>query len=611
MEVYKRNMSYLKEKLPAVYQSLNAGKILTDKVEYIPQEDNFFISGNNYQVYMHSRYDQGREMKFLLGKVQGNVDTVILFGLGNGKTIGEIKLRFPELKHLIIVDPNPEPMLLLLHQREIAEFNNYFRNITFIINKTVHEAEDILEQVVKENNRLTVIAHLTYQIIYSGYYDALWQKIRSIIRIHAVNTMTHEAHREKWLINVWRNLKYDAADIGAFANISQGVPAILVSAGPSLNKNIHLLKQAKTRALIVAAGSAMTILDTHGIVPHFRVAIDPLVENKRIFEKVDSNACPLIYSNRLFYDILPHYQAARVHIAFRQEDFLEKYIFNKAEISGLSIRSGFSVANTAMDVLIKLGCAKIILVGQDLCYTGGKLHAKGAWDEQSERKQQTDEALDISGKRVFTSKPFLSMKQLFEYLIAGAAGTQFINATEGGLAIMGAPNKTMAEVMEQDLTVEYNFTAEIARVLGEQQEVLSERRRKINAAVDDIQVTVNELLARAERILHKIVEVERMVSRNVRKRTVRNELKTINALVEKQYNNDFFKEVVYPVFLNKFMIRGDKLLASQNEDENLAKEIELVRANVMELHEYLALNAKLILEYKGRQKLNIQFLARN
>ncbi len=601
MELYQRNISLIKNKIPTVYHALTAEKNFPDKVEYIPREDNFVILGNNYRVHMHSKYDQEREVKFLLDKIQGSIDTIILFGFGNGRAIQEISTRFPELKHLIIVDPNPEPLLSFLQRWEISSIFKYFPDITFVINKTVKEAEHILEQVIPKNNRLTVLSHLTYQIIYPGYYDALWQKLRSIIRFTAINTVTTEAFRKKWAVNVWRNLRYTSVDIGSFSKILNGVPAILVSAGPSLNKNIHLLKQAKSRALMVAAGSAMTILNSHGIIPHFRIAIDPSNPNEKLFDKVDTAACPLIYSNRLFHGILPNYKAAKIHIAFRDDDFLENYILNRADVPSMSIQSGFSVANTAMDVLIKLGCSKIILVGQDLCYTGGKLHAKGAWDEQYETTRQTDEALDIFGNQVFTDKPFLSMKQLFETLIAGASEVHFTNATEGGLAIKGAPNKTLAEVIEQDLNVEYNFTDEITKIWHEQQETLIEKKRKIDAVVDDIQMSVDELIARNERILRKIMKVEQKVECGVHDKTMFNELTAVNTLVQKQAKNAFFTEVVHPTYLNKFLIRGDKLLANRKDSSqpDLAKEVEVVAANSVELQEYLLLTAELIKEYKA------------
>ncbi len=599
MEVCKLNSVFLENNLPMLQSALSAPNLLDNKVTYIAKEDNFVLTGNNFRVYMHSRYNQEREMSFLLNKIKADVETIVLFGFGNAKIINEIAIRFPALRQLIVVDPNPEPVLCYLQQRNINDIYKCFRNISFVVNKTVEEAENQLSQMIDGHNRITVLAHLTYQFIYPDYYHALWRKVYDIVRFKAVNTITAEAFREKWVVNFWQNLKYDAYDIGVFAQMCKGVPAILVSGGPSLAKNIHLLEKARSRAVLVAVGSAMTILSSHDIVPHLRVAIDPHEANRKIFAKVDTAQCPLVYSNRLFHGILPHYNAARINISLGDVDVLESYIFDKANIPRLSVRSGFSVANSALDMLIKLGCSPIIFVGQDLCYTGGRLHANGAWDENSENLQNTDRAVDIYGNSVDTSKPFLGMKDLFEFLIAGAQRTRFINATEGGLAIKGAPNKALAEVLEQDLLEKYDFTGEIERILGRQNGNFQARRHKINAVVDNVQAALAQLLERNKRMLTKLSKLERKVSQGIPKQKLLSELNLINALAKKQMMNDFFSNVVYQTFLDKIILRGNRQLDKiEDSDQLLRAEIKFLRANMVELHEYMALTDKLIAGYK-------------
>ena len=63
-------------------------------------------------------------------------------------------------------------------------------------------------------------------------------------------------------------------------------------------------------------------------------------------------------------------------------DYLTKYIYNKSNIEFETLRSGFSIANTALDTLIKLGFKNIIFLGQDMCYTKDKLYADGSWLEE-------------------------------------------------------------------------------------------------------------------------------------------------------------------------------------------------------------------------------------
>jgi hypothetical protein len=61
---------------------------------------------------------------------------------------------------------------------------------------------------------------------------------------------------------------------GVFRN----VPAVVCGAGPSLEESIATLKTLENKALLIAGGSAITALSYHGIMPHFGVAVDPILK---------------------------------------------------------------------------------------------------------------------------------------------------------------------------------------------------------------------------------------------------------------------------------------------------------------------------------------------
>ena len=56
--------------------------------------------------------------------------------------------------------------------------------------------------------------------------------------------------------------------------IPREMPAIIVSAGPSLNENIEELKKAKNKAFIIAVDTAMKPLLRNGIIPDMYAIID-------------------------------------------------------------------------------------------------------------------------------------------------------------------------------------------------------------------------------------------------------------------------------------------------------------------------------------------------
>jgi len=79
----------------------------------------------------------------------------------------------------------------------------------------------------------------------------------------------------------------------------KGIPGILVSAGPSLEKNIHLLKGLEDKCVIMAAGTAVRIMEDFGLAPHFMVGIDAGAKEGEIHSNVKNKDIYFIYSNQV------------------------------------------------------------------------------------------------------------------------------------------------------------------------------------------------------------------------------------------------------------------------------------------------------------------------
>ena len=58
-------------------------------------------------------------------------------------------------------------------------------------------------------------------------------------------------------------------------NIFPQVPVILVSAGPSLDKNIGFIKSARNQIIVITVATALKPLLKNNIAPDFVIAIDP------------------------------------------------------------------------------------------------------------------------------------------------------------------------------------------------------------------------------------------------------------------------------------------------------------------------------------------------
>lgn len=60
----------------------------------------------------------------------------------------------------------------------------------------------------------------------------------------------------------------------------EDVPAIIVAAGPSLQKNVDLLKKAKGKAITIVVDSAINTVMAHGVMPDFVITVDTNKELK-------------------------------------------------------------------------------------------------------------------------------------------------------------------------------------------------------------------------------------------------------------------------------------------------------------------------------------------
>lgn len=615
MSLYSDNLIFIEKHNPAVYRAIAAGSATEDVVEHWPETDNILLSRGGMKVLLHSEFDRERETERLLRPVSQNDKTIVLFGLGNGMLIPAIHQRFPKLEHLVVIEPNAQIMQNFLQKYDFVETFRVFHKVSFIIGKTVKEAKESLESLVGSLNyvekKISLVAPIAYRTLYADYYSALLQATVGAIRFHRVNNATTEAFRLTWLINDWRNLKRVSPDVGVFRDTFAGRPAIIVSAGPSLSNNVHLLREVRDRAVIIAVGSAITILEFHGITPHFRIAVDGAIENRQLFAKVDTATCPLLYLDHLFYEVVENYKGRTVQmVSANSLNALVPYLLTKAQIGYMSVHSGFSVANMALFLLLRLRCSPIIFMGQDLCYSRGKMHAEGSWDEDNDEKyiHKQIEAVDILGNPVYTDSAFVGMKQIFEGIIADHPKVRFLNASEGGLGLDGAENVKLADLLENELAASYPIADDIQRILQDEAANLADKADKIKGVVEEVAADVDTILDYCRRVDEKYNRIYQMVQVGRKKDVILKETRKLRQLIGRLDNIHFYKYVILPAFQESFKVRrGAVDYANDDWRQQWTKEIGLLRLEIDDIWTYVSQTQALIHDYQGKRHLNIIF----
>lgn len=149
-------------------------------------------------------------------------------------------------------------------------------------------------------------------------------------------------------------------------NLFKNKPAILVSTGPSLSKNIHHLIDLKDKAVIIAVGQALRVLLAYGIRPDFICTVDFGEVNIGHFKGLMDCGVPLVTINRTYAPLLKEWQGPKF-IAGTPVPGHEHTAAGILTKKGF-MESGGSVAHLCFGLAQLLGCNPIIFTGQDLAY---------------------------------------------------------------------------------------------------------------------------------------------------------------------------------------------------------------------------------------------------
>ncbi|ELZ2635405.1 motility associated factor glycosyltransferase family protein [Campylobacter coli] len=231
--------------------------------------------------------------------------------------------------------------------------------------------------------------------------------------------------------------------------------AIIVSTGPSLTKQLPLLKKYASKATIFCADSSYPILAKHGIKPDYVC----MLERDEIVAECFNNDFGEFDKDIIFL------VASLVHkktISYLEKNQRKYILIIKgqpfARCLGLDdygyISGGMSVSHMAYELAENLGHKNIILIGQDLAYAkDGQTHSQGFihanlhnGDYERDLDRFSTTAYGGNGK-VQSSEIWTLFRQIFENFIAFSKSKTY-NCTQGGARIESAIEKPFKELCE-------------------------------------------------------------------------------------------------------------------------------------------------------------------
>ncbi|MDP2689845.1 MAG: DUF115 domain-containing protein [Deltaproteobacteria bacterium] len=524
MDIFEKNMGVLEKKDAELARMLREPGLTPVTLERTRSGDYTFQHGGRY---FHSRYDPLKEAGVQADEILSrNPDWVVLFGLGCGYLLNRLISR--GMEKVIIHEPRAGILKGVLSGVDLsAALDMPDVHITL----DSGSAAGLVRTVVDGMDDVLAYQTPAYGMTFPEELADLTRKTKNAHMTNKAGIATEVTSCLKWVENYFANLKsffrYPSVDVlrGRF----KGAPLVIAGAGPSLDRNAHVLKEFRDRVLVISAITAFKPLLRHGVVPDLVIAAEKKdlpeffthgpddrrtrfllaeVANNNMFERETGGK--LVYFN-------PYSRLSVEQARFWGSDYFPA--------------NGGSVTTVALEIGRMFGCDPIIFIGQDLAYGEGKTHADDSFyhntkvsidagkkvvveGEAGNRANDVKELLwlkGLDGKPVPSRYDWVTFHQWFEKEMAGinlsGSGLKVINATEGGAYIEGMEHISLKEALDRHACRPLDTDGIIAKAESE--------RPPVDSA---------GLIASFEKTLESLTEIHRLsqsivkTARGIRKR---------------------------------------------------------------------------------------------
>lgn len=412
-----------------------------------------------------------------------------VFGFSDGRCVRELWKKCDDTNLLVICEPNLKLFATACHSIDLQDLLENQRIILYF--PELEKDSGALVQHLVDYSRMKLLDFCIlpgYDVLYHEECEMFMDNVLDCMKNAIVNKATHltfDRDIPRRMLSNTKRMIFSSNLMQLKKALDQKVvkdiPVIIVSAGPSLDKNIHELEKAQGKAFIIAVDASIRTVLQAGVRPDLLCSIDPNsperfftgLDTKKIFWACNQLSNPTLlkkYANHIFY-----YGSFGKQWDNIMQDEL-KYNFP-------SITSGGSVSTEAFMLALHLGFRKIVLIGQDLAFTGGVSHTKGVGDALGDndeyiKSRHLVEVEGIDGTLLQTDYQMWIYKQWFEKAIRiNKESIRVIDATEGGARIEETEIQTLSNVIQTECTQEfsmYNIEKEIPPMFSEekQQELL-------------------------------------------------------------------------------------------------------------------------------------------
>ncbi|EKY3793001.1 motility associated factor glycosyltransferase family protein, partial [Campylobacter jejuni] len=564
-------------------------------------DENLNIFDKTHNVFMYENLEE--EINFFYQSILEKTPRypfICIYGIGNALLIKNLAKHY---KHLFVFESEIELFILALSTIDLSEELCSGKIYLVDIEEERVDIQLLILFDMKDMfEYLSLYEMFVNNVYYKKFYEDVWHKADELC--------------EKNIKVVIRNLNSSLC-IGfeCYSHLLQNIPsmlesipfqrilserknkfenAIVVSAGPSLAKQLPLLKAYQDKAVIFCADGALSMLEKEGIIPDYVTNLDFTDLAMKFFQNKENLKQSIIALECATHpNIVRSLNAENCMIVLRNKALYQRFNLNDFGY----IDTGTHVSHFSYTLALALGFKNIIMIGQDLAFDEeGNSHSKGFdFGEKFSGEENIDKlkVTAYAGKgEVLTHITWNDYRIKLEYLFAcNDQKAKFYNATEGGARINFTEELSFKECCEKLLTKEKpQFELPKSLTKNRSDKLLVKFKEKIQKDQENAKRFLDDALA-LKQILENILSKDFILPLEFLEKVYQNIENFNHSLDEDEFIQDgILKAVMYE--------RGLKI--SLVYKENIVDNASFITAYIKAYHEWL-----LYFMEKLEQRINI------
>ncbi|MCX2683732.1 DUF115 domain-containing protein [Campylobacter sp. MIT 21-1685] len=466
--LFEKNLNALK--MPLYVSLLSKLKRMKESKKFEPLLDLDPLNLNILEMKTKKKLYKNplEELENFLAHINQNFIThpvLFFYGVGNGY-LYKILLQNKNFKRIIVFEKELELLFLALN---LADFTQELLSGRLVLLLSA-EFSPSLSNVIFKSNELKLLLRSYYLHLHCDFYARYHKDILRINTINKNSIITSSLHQgndpkdalqgiAQFTENLPKMLIRPSFDELLTKRKGKVQTAIIVSTGPSLTKQLPLLKKYSKKASIFCLDASYPILAKHKIKPDYVLSLERIRATSDFFDNDFGS-----FDDDILFILLTLTHPASLEFLERNK---RKYMLVPRSLpfsvdvrpKGFGELSGMSVAHMSFQLAMYLEHKNIILIGQDLAFSqDGTSHSKGysRGEEKSIQNLPRTKLKAYGGKGfVQTTEIWKLFKEIFDNLVQSAPkDIKIYNATEGGARIEGTIEKPFKELCQNLLTKE-------------------------------------------------------------------------------------------------------------------------------------------------------------